>query len=340
MIQKTTNVHSKLSKLIVKEQKMQGIALQVAMTNLESHTRLSEACIQLFVSKAEKEYYRQQSLLTSMNDDLTILGNVTIHPTISKIISPTHLQKKSLLDFVDLDHIDTVRQDTINLCNYLSTHIKSLKGEMKALNFEEDNFRNQVHVSSELQSLDSTLADIQSIEQEMLRKRTRTKRDFSRVCEKIAKLLNKPVESLLDSLPASLEVETGLSGSSILSVSSKTDKKKAFESMNHLAEFHISDYIPKLMQYERAIRQKTTELIMFKRKAIKTFIANMAIVSKFEQHVGRIQPSVDEHMQYLNEFKDRYNGQDLESLRHILFAYVRWPKFVDFEINFIVRVQS
>lgn len=301
------------------------MALQVAMTNLESHTRLSEACIQLFVSKAEKEYNRQHSLLISLNDDLTILENVIIHPTISRIISPTDAQKKSLMDFVDVDHIENVRKDTIDLCNYLSTHIKLLKEEMKGLNREEDNFKNQVHISSDLQSLDSILADIQSLEQQIEKKRVRTKRDFFRVCEKIAKLLNKPMETLLDSLPANLEVESdSLGSSSILSepLIKSSDKKKAFESLNHLAEFHIGDYIPKLIQYEQAIRQKTNELILAKRKAMRTFMVNMAIVSKFEQHVGRIQPSVDEHMYYLNEFKDKYNGQDLESLRHILFAYV------------------
>jgi hypothetical protein len=190
--------------------------------------------------------------------------------------------------------------------------------------------------------LDSTLADIQSLEQDLQKRRARTKRDFLRVCEKIAKLLNKPTEAILDSLPATLEVEavstnslysSGILSNSRVDITKPSDKKKAFESMNHLAEFHIMDYIPKLVHYEHAIRQKTMELIMSKRKAIKTFIVNMAIVSRFEQHVGRIQPSVNEHMEYLNEFKHKYNGQDLESLRHILFAYVSWNSHVFMCIN-------
>lgn len=336
MILRSSAAHSQLAKWIVAEQKMQAMALQVAMTNLESHTRLSEACIQLFVSKAGKEYYKQQSLLNSLNDDLVILRNVKIHSTISSILDPIHRHKRLLLDFVDQSHISIVRDETLQLCNYLAKHIKSLKEEMKALKLEENKFREQVMITSNLQSLDGTLADIQSLEQEIQKKRSRTERDFRRVCDKIAKLLDIPVSSLLETLPASFMMNSTLSSlpsspvSPTIPLTNKrkddikaSDKKKAFESMYHLAEFHVNDYLPKMAQYEHAIRQKTFDLIMSKRKAIKSFITNMAVVSKFEQHVGRVQPDVDEHMQYLNEFKEKYNGQDLESLRGILFAYVR-----------------
>jgi hypothetical protein len=339
---KATTAHAQLSKTIVEEQKSQSMALNVAIKNLEKHRKNSEICIQQFVSTSERELHRQQALLSSVDNDLVILKHVRVHPAIAKILEPSNQGKRRLLDFLDVGHVDLVRADTVELCEFLSFHIKVLKQEMVNLAADEKEFHLGVAENMNLHDLDGTLSDIQALQLKTKYLRDKTKRDLRRIAEKISTMLNKPISALFESLslneqPSMME-STSSSSSSQRFESSFSVKptsttrgpsdipssaKRTFDAFTHLTEIHVKDYLPKMANYEGVVRQKTCELVMSKRKSISTFIRNMAVVSQFQRHVGTIKPTVDEHTQYLIDFKEKYNGRDLESIRDILFGYVR-----------------
>jgi hypothetical protein len=321
------------------------MALNVAITNLEKHRKSSEMCIKQFVSVSERELFRQQALLSSVDNDLIILKHIRVHPAIAKILEPSYQGKRRLSDFLDLGHIDMVKADTAELCEFLSFHIKVLRQEMINLASDEKEFQLGVAENRNLHDLDGTLSDIQALQLKTKYLREKTKRDLRRISEKISNLLNKPISDLFESL--SLNEQPSMMESTVSSSSSSSPRfessfnikspivirggsndisssaKRTFDAFTHLTEIHVKDYLPKMANYEETVRQKTSELVLSKRKSISTFIRNMAVVSEFQRHVGTIKPTVDEHTQYLIDFKEKYDGQDLESIRDILFGYVR-----------------
>ncbi|KAI8979761.1 hypothetical protein BDF20DRAFT_530265 [Mycotypha africana] len=391
---KAVNSYTQLSSSIIQEQKLQSMALNVAMTNLEDHRKLSEVCIKSFVATAEKELYRQTLLLSSVDNDLTILRHVKIHPSIANYLLPSPSssnkqvkEEKSLYRFIDQDHIYQVKKDTAELCDYLEYHISVLKDEMLKLQLDEQEFREQIANQSErLYELDSILADIRILQQKLMYLRDKTKRDLKRVYDKMSRILDKPISALFASLSihdnninyaasissassnntntntatntnsaatasimssssaSSTNHNTTPSASTLTAINnsclvdngsnrhaslsmSPSSAKRILDAFYHLAEIHIKDYIPKMAAYEQTLREKTKALIGSKRHSIAMFIRNMAVVSEFQRHAGTIQPTVDEHFHYLNEFKRKYDNKDdrskmdLEYVRNTLFSY-------------------
>lgn len=322
------------------------MALNVAMKNLEKHRKLSEMSIKQFLSVSERELFRQQALLSSVDNDLIILKHVRVHPAIAKILEPSHQGRGRLLDFLDLGHIDLVKEDTLELCKYLAYNINILRQEMIDLAADEEQFQIAVAENRNLHELDGILSDIQALHLRTKYLRDKTKRDLRRISEKISAMLDRPISSLFESL--SINEQPSMTESAATSSSNSSTRfepsfsikttitrrgsneisssaKRTFDAFLHLSEIHVRDYLPKMADYEKAIRQKTSELVISKCKSISSFIQNMAIVSEFQQHVGTIQPTIDEHDQHLADFKEKYDGQDLESIRDILFGYVRAP---------------
>lgn len=335
---KAVTAHRQLAKSMVDEHKFQSMALNVALTNLEDHRKLSEASIKDFITRAKKELIRQQTLLNSADNDLNILRHVRIHPSIIPLLDDN---KRRLLDFVDQEHLEQLRTDTGMLCDFLTDQIKLLSEESDRMRLDEKEFCVQVAENTHLHALDALLLDIQQFEENTRQYRKKVNRDLKRVCQKIADLLNKPVSALLESLSQPLSMaESSLSSFSSNSSASKlyqpqlrplelkttgdaitSAAKHMLHAFDHLAQVHIEDYLPSLSEFEMNVRQKTSELIVSKRNSISMFIRNMAVVSEFQRHVGQIQPAIHDNIKYLDQFKETYQHNDLEKLRDVLFSY-------------------
>ncbi|KAI8327568.1 hypothetical protein EDC96DRAFT_453219 [Choanephora cucurbitarum] len=307
-IMKAVTAHKQLAKSMVDEHKFQSMALNVALTNLEDHRKLSEASIKDFVTRAKRELIRQQTLLNSADHDLHILRHVRIHPSIHALLES---DKSSLLDFVDQTHLQQLRTDTEQLCDFLSDQIKLLSEEARRMKLDEKEFCVQVAENTHLHALDALLLDMQQDEESTRQVRKKVNRDLKRVCQKMADMFNTPVQSLLDSLSSGSLGQSGITSSA----------KQMFHAFDHLVQVHMDDYLPCLSDYELKVRKKVSELIQSKRNSIAMFIRNMAVVSEFQRHVGQIQPAIHDNMSYLDQFKSSYEGNDLERLRDILFSY-------------------
>ncbi|KAI7898428.1 uncharacterized protein BX663DRAFT_480235 [Cokeromyces recurvatus] len=305
---KTVTTHIHLSQQIVQAQKFQSMALNVAITNLESHRKLADVCIRSFITQAQTELDHQQHLLDAIDQDLTLLKHVRIHSSIAS--------HKRLIDFVDIQNIQHMRHDTQDLCSYLKEHMNSLNEEIQQLKEDEDSFADGVAEKNKgLQELDELLADMLLIQQKCNYLRDKIQRDLRRVYEKISKLV--PLNQLLEELSMSTKQQHQ---QHIESSSSSSTIKRMLDAFSHLAEIHVYDYLPKLIEYERQIREHTTHLISLKRDSISIFVRHMAVVSEFQRHVGNIQPIVDQHQLHLLQFKSRY-PRGLECVRDLLFSY-------------------
>ncbi|CAO3642969.1 unnamed protein product [Cunninghamella blakesleeana] len=230
---KTITSHTQLSKTLVEEQKAQSMALNVAFTNLESHSKFTNHGIQLFYNLAEKELKKQSALLDTADIDLEILQNIKIHAEFishsNKTIesssspsssSPTPLNGKThLIDFINTEQVQTAKKDAIEICVYLTNEIQLLKSVITELKEYEDDLRKQIMEDHDLQTLDTFLVEVQDTRDKAQFLREKIKRDLNRIYTKISELLNVPISSLFSTLSldsSSSSSSSTTSGSNIL----------------------------------------------------------------------------------------------------------------------------
>ncbi|KAG1472933.1 hypothetical protein G6F56_001249 [Rhizopus delemar] len=298
MVIQTSTTHTQLGKTLVEEQKLQRMALNVAMTNLETHNKTMEMNVKAFATLAEKERVKQTSLVDSLSTDLEILKHIQVHPSLQ-------LTHKKLVDWIDPQHIDTLKQETIQLCQFLAQETRELLTKTTELAQCEREVLSDIANKNQLHLLDGSLADIQEqLQRAQFLKDTR-KRDRSRVTDKIAELLHRPVTDLFASL----------------SVSEPQEAKKTLGLFHHLAEYQVQNYLPQLASYELAIRQKVTTLAISKRNSIQELIKYMNAVSQIQSEIASVEPRLKEAKECLDQFKTKYAQRDLESVRDILFGY-------------------
>ncbi|CAO3584643.1 unnamed protein product [Absidia cylindrospora] len=217
ILMKTMASHTILAKTLVEEQKSQSMALNVALTNLETHSEITNRGVQDFYNLAEKELHKQSALLNTADIDLNILRDIQIHPAFISYQTNNNdnidmgttreLDKQhSLKDYVDMNQLQTARQDTEDLCQHLTHDIhflRSVVGELK--NYEEE-LRHQISSDHNLHTLDTMLMDIQDTRDKAQFLRDKIKRDLNRIYSKIADLLQVPLSSLFANL--SLDAST------------------------------------------------------------------------------------------------------------------------------------
>ncbi|SAM02365.1 hypothetical protein [Absidia glauca] len=226
-LMKTTLSHTILAKTLVEEQKSQSMALNVALTNLETHSSITNQGVQDFYMMAEKELDKQLALLDTADIDLNILRNIQVHPAIisrtttSTMEASTSLKRKqSLADYLDMDQLETARRDTEELCKDLTQDIQFLRSVVVELQEYEGNLRHQIVKDHNLHSLDSMLMDIQETRDKGQFLRDKIKRDLNRIYSKIADILQVPISSLLANL--TLDSSTTSTATSTTTTTSNT----------------------------------------------------------------------------------------------------------------------
>ncbi|KAG0190202.1 oligomeric, coiled-coil, peripheral membrane protein [Apophysomyces sp. BC1034] len=320
--------HTQLAKTIVNEQKSQSMALNVAMINLESHSKAMGQDIQSFSVRAEKELAKQSTLIDAAGVDLDIARSIQIHESIRDIIwiDTSSQVKTRLVDFIDEQRILQVKNETANICNFLTSELRDVRSLATDLKQYEKDLHSHIAEDHNLLLLDTTLADIQEIQTKSQFVRDRINRDLGRIYSKIAELLHVPLSSLFSSLSLSSSQARSspilpAEGSYTPPPALSSHAKKTLEAFNNLTEIHVNDYLPKLYNYETKIRQKVTDLMSIKRRAIESFLKNINIISQLQSEIAAVKPRLERANERLSDFKEKNNQRDLESAREVLFAY-------------------
>ncbi|CAO3586538.1 unnamed protein product [Absidia cylindrospora] len=235
ILMKTVASHTNLAKTLVGEQKSQSMALNVALTNLETHSGITNRSVQEFYNLAGKELDKQSALLDTADIDLNILRDIHIHPAFishgtnnsNSVTYPTSKLNKqqSLMDYVDMDQLQIARQDTEELCQHLTHDIHFLQSVVGELQKYEEELRHQISTDHDLHTLDTMLMDIQGTREKTQFLRDKIKRDLNRIYSKIADLLQVPLSSLFSklSLDASMS-STSTSQTSSISATTLTNQ--------------------------------------------------------------------------------------------------------------------
>ncbi|KAI8069184.1 hypothetical protein BC940DRAFT_28544 [Gongronella butleri] len=319
----TINQHTQLARTVVEEQKAQRMALNVAFENLDTHYRLIEKNVQVFYEGADKEYARQSTLLESTDADVAILRSIRIHPAFGQ--SRTHL-----IDFLDMEQLDTSRHDASELCQNIDFAMQQLRDVINELKHHEDDLQRQIDEDHDLQTLDALLVETIDIKDRAQFLRDKIKRDLHRIYERIANVIHVPLSTLLATLSlddlGSMGKDTSLFDPPSSSAGARDNGangggKKALEAIHSLADIHATDYLAKISSYELAIRQVLTKLIAIKRQSILAFLKNMNVISQLQSNIMQSQQVLNAARQQLTEFQQKYDTSYLETCRHILFAY-------------------
>ena len=296
--------HASLSKAIVDEQKMQSMAINVAMANLESHNYMANQNIITFCNFAERELAAQTSLVDATELSLTVLQNIRLHPAIQQSTG------EKLIDFVNTERIDTAKSNTQELCTSLGLELQELHDLAIDLKHYEKDLQRQITEDQDLHSLDAVVSDVQDILRKAQFLREKIKRDLSRVHGKISELIPER------------RSDFGIHPGSSTFPTLTSHAKKTLEAFSHLAEIHVSDYLPKLHAYENDIRQKTITLVLAKRKSIQQFLENMNIVSQLQSEIAAVAPRIESANKWVSDFQAEHHSADLDGLQEMIFAYV------------------
>lgn len=302
------------------------MALNVAMTNLESHNYAVGDGIRSFCLLADKDIALYSSLVDAVDLDLVILRNVSIHPSVYQHIQvDPEAAKESLIDFVDQVSILRAKQDTAEICQRLRASVRELNSVALDLQECERSLEKRIADSLDLQTLDTAVVDIREIQGKARFFRDKVKRDRDRVYHKIAEVLQvRPSDlgaSSIQSLVGASSTPDFLSDD--ISPTLLSHAKKTFEALTHLADIHLADYISKLTNYEDNVRSRVVELARTKRRSIEHFIANMSVVSHLQSEIAGITPRLDSANKELSDFKETQAAQSLEIPHLALYAYVR-----------------
>jgi hypothetical protein len=99
--------------------------------------------------------------------------------------------------------------------------------------------------------------------------------------------------------------------------------KKTLEAFDHLAEIHVKDYLPKIVEYEQVIRNHLSMLIKSKRRAMEGFLRQMNVISHLQSEIAAVSPRIDAVDKEMKGLKKQAGKDGLQKPRLIILAYVR-----------------
>ncbi|KAF9993744.1 hypothetical protein BGZ65_010697, partial [Modicella reniformis] len=98
---KTILSHATICERVMEELRVQSLAVQVALTNLDAHSRSVLETFEKFNAFATKEFNKQARLLQSFPRDIEALRQIRVHPT----LLPPESAERYISDFIPTDKL-------------------------------------------------------------------------------------------------------------------------------------------------------------------------------------------------------------------------------------------
>jgi hypothetical protein len=314
---KIIKTHTLLANTIVGEQKAQSMALNVALTNLEAHVRASNTKFKAFQAVASREFSFQIAAIESVSTDLEVLRNTRIHESLRSAL-PRELNVSCLADLVDETNILKTRATITSSREILVAETQELASLIDDIQQGEQALRRQSLSDFDLQGLDTRLVEVRESCEKSDFLRDKVQRDFSRVHDKIKDII-PPQSAPFRSSPTSPPESLSFFSTPPLTLPSHA--KKTLEAFDHLADIHVSDYLPKLTQYEQLVRRHLIELIKSKRRAMEGFLRQMNVISHLQSEIAAVSPRIEIVDRELKSLRRQAGKDGLQKPKHIILAY-------------------
>ncbi|KAF9113456.1 oligomeric, coiled-coil, peripheral membrane protein [Mortierella sp. AM989] len=215
--------HAKVCDRIMEELRVQALAVQVALTNLDAHSQSVLETFEKFNAFATKEFTKQARLLQSFPRDIEALQQIKVHPA----LLPAESSERYISDFIPTDKLVLWAERCREIHESLLQDGKDLSLSIKEVQEGTSAIRGNSGIN--LDQLENAMTDILQTLGQQNQIRERVLRDQSRVKERLAEI-SRPEGS---------------------STSAST-----LEALVQLANVYITDYISSSQQADDMLRDK------------------------------------------------------------------------------------
>lgn len=313
-------IHTATANNIVAEQKAQSMALNVALTNLEAHVRVSSNKFKGFQTIANRDFSQLLIAVENVSRDIEVLQRTQVHPLIRDALSRER-NVKFLSELLDEQTTLKTKSSIASTRNILVEETQELASLIDDIQQGEVALRQQSLSDFNLQALDTRLVDVREVCEKAVFLRDKIERDFARVHDRIQDIMPVTSDSrqFSDRLSKSPDRQQLFQPSPPPTLPSHA--KKTVEAFDHLAEIHVKDYLPKISEYEQVVRNHLSMLIKSKRRAMEGFLRQMNVISHLQSEIAAVSPRIDAVDKEMKGLKKQAGKDGLQRPRLIILAY-------------------
>ncbi|KAF9159474.1 oligomeric, coiled-coil, peripheral membrane protein [Actinomortierella ambigua] len=251
--------HAGVCERIMEELRVQAMAVQVALTNLDAHSRSVIDTFEKFNAFAAKEFAKQARLLQSFPRDIETLRRIRVHPALLQQDSPD----RYIADFIPADKLVIWADRCREIHDGLVREGKELTLAIKEVQEGTLAIRNNSGIN--LDQLEDAMSEILHTVEQQSQLKHRLERDQSKVKERITDLAS----------PAKL-----------------SSAAMNLEELSQLAHIYQTDYILMSRQADEELRNKVGIFISAKHSQTANLITQLMHISKLQSTIASIPPSL------------------------------------------------
>ncbi|CAB5210885.1 unnamed protein product [Rhizophagus irregularis] len=245
------------------------MALDVAITNLNSHCRSIIEAHEDVYTFAEKEITKQTRLIQSLSTDIETLRRITIHPGLLKDARNLMNDRDSytLADFIAEDKLIILAKEGKQAYDQISNRVQELTSLVRAVQSGTDTLKKKKFDSSFLK-IETALNNIREYHNKLTQIAQKLERDVTRVQSKVTEILESNTKNL------------------------STTTIKSIEAFDHLSDIHSQEYLPEMQKYDQYIREQVKFLVQCKNAMTSTLISSLQQISRLESSIAGIPDSL------------------------------------------------
>ncbi|KAF9182739.1 oligomeric, coiled-coil, peripheral membrane protein [Haplosporangium sp. Z 11] len=251
--------HAGVCERIMEELRMQSLAVQVALTNLDAHSRSVLETFEKFNVFAVKELTKQARLLQSFPRDIETLRQIKVHPALLPANSP----ERYISDFIPTEKLILWAERCREIHEGLQRDGRELSRSIKEV--QEGTVAIRSNSGINLDQLEAAMAEILQTVEQQSRMRHRVEIDQSRVKERLTEI----------SKPAGFATSTS-----------------TLEALVQLATVYTTDYMDSSQHADEMLRDKLSIFLSAKRSQTANLISQLMHISRLQSTIASIPPSL------------------------------------------------
>ncbi|GJJ77140.1 autophagy-related protein 11 [Entomortierella parvispora] len=251
--------HAGVCERIMEELRMQSLAVQVALTNLDAHSRSVLETFEKFNTFATKDLTKQARLLQSFPRDIEALRQIKVHPA----LLPTDSPDRYISDFIPTDKLVLWAERCREIHDGLMRDGRELSKSIKEV--QEGTLAIRSNSGINLEQLEDAMSDILQTVEQQSEIRHRVERDQTRIKERLTEIFRA----------------AGLSAAA-----------STVDALGKLANVYVTDYMESSHQADEMLRNKLGIFISAKRSQTANLISQLMHISKLQSTIASIPPSL------------------------------------------------
>ncbi|KAF9352436.1 oligomeric, coiled-coil, peripheral membrane protein [Mortierella sp. NVP85] len=251
--------HASVCERIMEELRVQSLAVQVALTNLDAHSRSVLETFEKFNAFATKEFNKQARLLLSFPRDIEALRQIRIHPA----LLPADSGERYISDFIPTEKLVRWAEGCKEIHEGLLRDGKDLSHAVKEV--QEGTIAIRSNSGINLDQLEDAMTEILQTVDQQSQIRERAVIDQGRVKERLTEM----------SRPAGFSVSIS-----------------TLESLAQLANVYVTDYLDTSRRADDMLRDKLSVFVSAKRSQTANLITQLMHISKLQSTIASIPPSL------------------------------------------------